>query len=311
MSHLLLIHLLQVTAQMTDIEVYIQQCKQRTDSALMEWLPQESTLPGTLHQAIRYSTIDGGKRIRPCLVFATAQAMGGNADIATAPACAVELIHAYSLVHDDLPAMDNDALRRGKPTCHIQFSEATAILTGDALQAMAFQLLGEAPSLSDKIKLEMIRTLAVASGSQGMVGGQAIDLASEGKTPGISELESMHLFKTGALIEASVVLGALSAGVNNEQTLSTLRVFARCTGLAFQVRDDILDVEGDTRTLGKQQGADHALSKATYPAILGLDAARERCSQLHQLALEALGTLKDVDFTLLQAISNYIINRNH
>ncbi|PIE43141.1 MAG: geranyl transferase [Gammaproteobacteria bacterium] len=296
---------------MSDIDAYLQRCKQRTDAALIKALPDESTIPCTLHRAIRYSTIDGGKRIRPCLVFATAEAMGGNFDIATPPACAVEMIHAYSLIHDDLPAMDDDALRRGKAACHIQFDEATAILAGDALQAMAFQTLCEAVSFSDQIRLKMIHTLAIASGSQGMAGGQAIDLAAEGRALDIAELESMHLFKTGALIEASVVLGALSAGIETESELSALRIFARCIGLAFQVKDDILDIEGDTETLGKQQGADHALNKATYPAILGLDAARQKCTQLHELGLEALNKLENGQFTRLQAISHYIVNRNH
>jgi geranylgeranyl pyrophosphate synthase len=227
------------------------------------------------------------------------------------PACAVELIHAYSLVHDDLPAMDNDDLRRGKPSCHRAFGEATAILAGDALQSLAFHVLAHnsAPGLDTATRLQMLETLALAAGSRGMAGGQAIDLAATGQQLNIAELEDMHIHKTGALIRASVVLGALTAPELGESTLERLDHYAKCIGLAFQIRDDILDVEGETAKLGKRSGADLTLEKSTYPALIGLEASRQRAVELNdeaQDSLSGLGSAADP----LRKISLYIIERD-
>ena len=261
---------------------------------------------------MRYSVLGGGKRIRPILVYATGEALGLNPQTLDGPACAVELIHAYSLIHDDLPAMDNDDLRRGKPTCHRAFDEATAILAGDGLQALAFYILSHDPTMvaEPSSRLAMIETLALASGSRGMVGGQAIDLAAVGRRLDIAELENMHIHKTGALIRAAVRLAALSAQGLDKDTLQNLDYYAKCVGLAFQIRDDILDVEGDTGTLGKQQGADLARNKPTYPALLGLDEAKERAVKLHEEALTSLARMGD-GADALRGLSQYIVDRSH
>jgi len=284
----------------------------RTEKALDQWLPEARITPTRLHEAMRYSTLDGGKRVRPALVYLTGQAMGVAPSMLDGPASAVELIHAYSLIHDDLPAMDDDELRRGKPTCHIQFDEATAILAGDALQSLAFYILAHDPAMvdNDNLRLQMIETLAQASGSRGMAGGQAIDLAAVGKQVNVAELENMHIHKTGALIRASVRLGALSALDINSQVLENLDHYAKCVGLAFQIRDDILDVESDTETLGKTQGADMARNKPTYPALLGMAEAKRLAEDLHQEALDSLSVLGEKTGPL-RDIAGYIINRQN
>lgn len=286
--------------------------QKRADQALEKWLPTEATLPEQLHKAMRYAVLNGGKRIRPVLCFAAGHAVGVPLATLDAPACALELIHAYSLVHDDLPAMDNDDLRRGKPTCHKAFDEATAILAGDALQALAFHVLaqGLAHTIPAEQRLEMLDTLAIASGSRGMAGGQAIDLAAVGKTLNIAELENMHVHKTGALIRASVKLGALCQPDIDPETLKKLEHYAKCIGLAFQIQDDILDVEGDTATLGKTQGADQALNKPTYPALLGLESARQMAHELHQDALRSLADLGE-NAEPLRWLADYIVQRQH
>lgn len=294
-----------------DIHSYFTLCQQLIDDTLNDWLPSDMTIPSKLHSAIRYSVLSGGKRIRPVLAFATAEAFGQPKEAALAAACAVELIHAYSLIHDDLPAMDDDDLRRGVPTCHIKFDEATAILAGDALQALAFNILSEKGVHPAQSRLDMIKTLSRASGSAGMVGGQAIDLDSVGQQISLDALETMHNFKTGALIEASVVLGAQSTGLNDPKTLATLQQYARNIGLAFQVQDDILDVTSNTETLGKTQGADEARNKPTYPALLGLEGAQEKAQALHRSALEALSTLNNVDTSRLAQISEFIVKRTN
>ncbi|MBZ0070745.1 MAG: (2E,6E)-farnesyl diphosphate synthase [Thiohalobacteraceae bacterium] len=262
----------------------------RVEAALDRCLPAGDTHPARLHQAMRYAVLGGGKRIRPLLTYAAGAALDAPDARLDAPACAVELIHAYSLVHDDLPAMDDDDLRRGRPTCHRAFDEATAILAGDALQTQAFHVLAHAPELdvAPTIRLRMIDTLAVASGSRGMAGGQAIDLAAVGQTLDIAQLEDMHIHKTGALIRASVLLGALCVDRPDEARLDRLDRYAKCIGLAFQIQDDILDMVGDTATLGKVAGADSARDKPTYPALLGLDGARRRAAELHAAAHTAL-----------------------
>ena len=287
-------------------------CRERIERALDHWLPGAATPPRTLHEAMRYATLAGGKYVRPLLVYATGRALGIDAAELDGPACAVELIHAYSLVHDDLPAMDDDDLRRGKPTCHKVFGDAMAILTGDALQALAFHILAQDPAIRvpPGRRLRMIDTLAVASSSQGMAGGQAIDLEAVGKDLDLQELENMHLRKTGALIRASVTLAALSRPDLPEETLRQLGSYARCVGLAFQIRDDILDVEGDTATLGKVQGADRERNKPTYPALLGLEGAKRKAAELHERALEVLTPLGD-DAAPLRWIAHYIVGRTH
>ncbi|MEJ2396589.1 MAG: (2E,6E)-farnesyl diphosphate synthase, partial [Candidatus Thiodiazotropha sp.] len=264
------------------LKAYMASCQQRVEAALEHHLPSETTLPTRLHQAMRYSALSGGKRIRPLLVYAAGQAVGVTPERLDMPACAVELIHAYSLVHDDLPAMDDDDLRRNQPTCHKAFDEATAILVGDALQTLAFQVLccGEGIQSDAETRLKMMQTLTRASGSRGMAGGQAIDLESVGKELNLTELENLHIHKTGALIRASVRLATLLNPALDETKRNALDRYAKCVGLAFQIRDDILDVEGETEILGKTQGKDLAQDKPTYPALLGLSGAREKAEEL-------------------------------
>ncbi|KGS12368.1 polyprenyl synthetase family protein [Pseudomonas tremae] len=265
-----------------------------------------------LYDAMRYSVMNGGKRVRPLLAYAACEALGGEARDADGAACAVELIHAYSLVHDDLPAMDDDDLRRGQPTTHKAFDEACAILAGDGLQSLAFTAL-LAPHLTSRdaeTRLQMVSTLAAAAGPAGMVGGQAIDLGSVGLKLDQAALEYMHRHKTGALIEASVRLGALASGQADQPRLDSLQVYARAVGLAFQVQDDILDVESDTATLGKRQGADIARDKPTYPALLGLDAAKSYALELRDMALDALNPFGPAAEPL-RDLARYIVERRH
>lgn len=282
------------------------------ENALEHWLPSEDTLPNDLHRAMRYVVLNGGKRIRPNLVYAAGQAASvGDVDL-DAPACAVEFIHAYSLTHDDLPAMDNDDLRRGKPTCHKAFDEALAILAGDALQALAFHVLAKylPEAIPAAQRLEMINVLAIAGGSRGMAGGQAIDLAAVGKQLNIAELENMHIHKTGALIRASIKLGAMCCPDIDPKLLQKLDHYGKYIGLAFQIQDDILDVESDTDTLGKKQGADIARNKPTYPAILGLDGARQMAHELHQDALASIESL-DEKADPLRWLASHIVERKY
>ena len=265
-----------------------------------------------LYEAMRYSVMNGGKRVRPLLAYAACEAIGGEAEQANGAACAVELIHAYSLVHDDLPAMDDDDLRRGQPTTHKKFDEACAILAGDGLQSLAFSALLD-PRLSDlsaDIRLQMVSALALAAGPAGMVGGQAIDLGSVGLKLDQQALEQMHRHKTGALIEVSVKLGALASGRAEPDELQSLQTYAQAIGLAFQVQDDILDVESDTATLGKRQGADIARDKPTYPALLGLDAAKAYALELRDQALAALRPF-DAAAEPLRNLARYIVERRH
>ena len=258
----------------------------RTEAALSRLLPARDSIPQRLHDAMRYATLGGGKRVRPLLVFAAGELSDAPAERLAIAACAVELIHVYSLVHDDLPCMDNDVLRRGRPTCHIEFDEATALLVGDSLQTLAFELLASHPL--GQHQLEMITLLAQASGSCGMAGGQAIDLAAVGKPLEQAELELMHALKTGALIRAAVLLGALAGPPLSPEERQQLDRFAKRAGLLFQVVDDILDCTANTATLGKTAGKDAAADKPTYVALLGLDAAREYAQDLRHEALAAL-----------------------
>jgi farnesyl diphosphate synthase len=276
---------------MPDLQAFarrVELWRARVDAALERAIPAASESPQRLHAAMRHATLDGGKRMRPLLVYATGTAFGAEESTLDAPAAAVELIHAYSLVHDDLPAMDDDAQRRGKPTTHVAFDEATAILAGDALQSLAFELLADATAPSQTC-VAMLRELAVAAGARGMCGGQALDLAATGNGAAIDidALQRLHALKTGALLRAAVRLGAIAADVD-AKTVVRLDAFGDALGLAFQIRDDLLDVEGDSDTLGKTAGKDAAQAKATFPALLGIDASRARLQQLALTMREAL-----------------------
>jgi farnesyl diphosphate synthase len=279
------------------------------EEALERVLPPAAQEPRRLHEAMRYAVLGGGKRVRPLLAFAAGEATGAPKDRLAAVACAVELIHAYSLVHDDLPCMDDDTLRRGKPTVHVEFDEATALLVGDGLQSLAFEALASGRLADDAaMQVEMLRTLALASGSRGMAGGQAIDLAVIGKTLTQPELELMHIMKTGALIRASVTLGARCGSGLDAAALDRLDHYAKCVGLAFQVVDDLLDAAASTATLGKTAGKDAAQGKPTYVSILGVARARELAQELRRnahAALEGFGLraarLRDLaDFIVLR-----------
>lgn len=287
-----------------------QQYQQRVDQALEQLLNNTSDIADELHQAMHYSLFNGGKRVRPLLVYLTGTALNIAAEKQDAPACAIELIHCYSLVHDDMPAMDDDDLRRGKPTCHKHFSEATALLTGDALQTLAFAALSQNPHIDDRLIVSMITVLAHASGAAGMAGGQALDLSATGKSLSLQQLKIMHEHKTGALIRASVQLGALCSENTSAADFEALDHYAENIGLSFQIKDDILDIESDTQTLGKQQGADINLNKATYPSLLGLDGAKKMAMQCHQNALDSLSHFNQ-HADPLRWLSEYIITRDH
>lgn len=293
---------------MSDFGAYLVACQQRIDAHLNQQLQTGEPRLEKLFSAIRYSVTHGGKRIRPMLVYACCEALGGHAKQADSAAAAVEAIHAYSLIHDDLPAMDDDALRRGQPTCHIAYDEATAILAGDALQALAFQWLAQATDLQADTRLRMIDVLATAAGPTGMVGGQAIDLGAVGEKLDLTTLEKMHRHKTGALIRASVQLGAMASEQASDEQLKALDVYADCVGLAFQVQDDIIDIESDTSISGKQQGADLARDKPTYPALLGLDGARALADSLRSQAIDALQPFADNALRLRQ-LADFIVQR--
>ncbi len=286
--------------------------RSRIEASFERWLPGAATHPTRLHQAMRYAVLNGGKQIRPLLVYASGHALDVPVETLDDPACAVELIHVFSLVHDDLPAMDDDDLRRGKPTCHKAYDDATAILTGDALQSLAFYILAHSKHIDvpPRRRIQMLEALSLASGSRGMAGGQAIDIASEGGQLTIPELEDMYIHKTGTLIRASVKLGALSASHASEKQLERLDHYAKCIGLLFQIQDDILDIECDTKTLGKTQGADLARNKPTYPALLGMESAKRRVRELHEESLDSLSRF-DHRADLLRQLSRYIIERNN
>jgi farnesyl diphosphate synthase len=289
----------------TDLEAQLNTWRNRLEDYLDRALPGEDDEPHALHAAMRYSTLDGGKRLRACLVYLTGNALGAPAEELDAPAAAVELIHAYSLVHDDLPCMDDDDLRRGKPSCHKAWDEPTAMLVGDALQSLAYELLAASRHTR---AAEMVHVLARASGSLGMAGGQALDLGAVGRTLNLGQLRQMHALKTGALIGAAVELGALAAETDEAATLAALRKYAAAIGLGFQIRDDILDIEGDTDTLGKQTGSDAELDKPTYPSLLGLQGAKQAARQARDEAIESLNTL-DIDTRQLSALADYVTNR--
>ncbi len=290
------------------VESLLDQYANRVNSQLTKNLPLETDSPITLHKAIRYSVLGGGKRIRPALVYATGEALSTNIEVLDNAACAVELMHCYSLIHDDLPAMDDDDLRRGRPTCHKAFDEATAILAGDAIQAQAFALLAN-DSASHKQRVLMIQQLAQSSGSLGMAGGQAIDLASVNKRLNEEEIITMHTLKTAALIQASVLMAVIASDLNNPETFAHFAHFSEKVGLAFQIRDDILDIQADTKTLGKPQGSDAAQNKPTYPSIVGVEQAENTANNLLQEALSELDHLNG-RAEHLRSISKYMVTRN-
>ena len=293
------------------------------DNQLELILPQANGPAETLFAAMRYSVFNGGKRLRPALCFAAADAISGcyaynaneankantvnTANIAKV-AAAVEMVHAYSLIHDDLPAMDDDDLRRGQPTCHIKFDEATAILAGDALQSLAFEQLTQLSDLPAATVVELVATLARYGGCSGMVTGQAIDLAATGQALNLDQLKTMHNHKTGALIEAAVLMGAMATGAASQQQLDALKSFAQSIGLAFQIQDDILDVESSTEQLGKQQGSDVANGKSTYTSILGLEQARSQAAELYQHSIASLAIF-DERAEPLRQLASFIVKR--
>jgi len=282
-----------VTADSSDFQAWMGGVQARMEAVLMRVLPLASAVPSRLHEAMRYAVLEGGKRVRPLLTFAAGELTGAGIERVEIAAAAVELIHAYSLVHDDMPCMDDDVLRRGKPTVHVEFDQATAMLAGDALQSLAFHLLGETTlAESPRAQLDMVRALAQAAGSRGMAGGQAIDLDSTGKPLTLPELEFMHIHKTGALIRAAVVLGANCGAQLDERQAGSLDRYAKCIGLAFQVVDDVLDCDATTATLGKTAGKDLIQGKATYVSALGLTRAREFAEDLRlqaHTAIESFG----------------------
>ncbi len=292
----------------TDFQAWSHENVQRVESVLQRVLPGTDIAPARLHEAMRYAVLGGGKRARPLLAFAAGELAGADPGRVEMGAAAVELIHAYSLVHDDLPCMDDDVLRRGKPTCHVEYDEATALLVGDALQSLAFQLLGDYRLADDaRVQLEMVKLLAAAAGSRGMAGGQQIDLESTGKTLTVPELEFMHIHKTGALIRAAALIGA-RCGSLGERELSQVDNFAKLIGLAFQVVDDVLDAESPTATLGKTAGKDAMNNKPTYVSAMGASRAREFAQQLRERALGALKAF-GARALRLQQLADFIVLR--
>jgi len=293
-----------------DFQDWLGAHQHRFEGVLQQLLPAPDVAPKRLHQAMRYSVLEGGKRVRPLLAFAAGELTGAEQSRTDIAAAAVELIHAYSLVHDDMPCMDDDVLRRGKPTCHVEYDEATALLVGDALQSLAFQLLAGQRLNDDPAKqLEMVRLLAVASGSRGMAGGQAIDLESVGRALTVPELEQMHIHKTGALIRAAILLGA-QCGQADEPLLAALDRYAHCVGLAFQVVDDVLDAEADTATLGKTAGKDADNNKPTYVTLLGAQEAKQMAADLHREALEILQPFGE-RARRLRELADFIVLRSY
>jgi farnesyl diphosphate synthase len=292
----------------TSFQEWMHQQQQRAEAALAAALPAATLQPARLHEAMRYTTLGGGKRVRPLLAFAAGELSAAPADRLDSAACAVECIHVYSLVHDDMPCMDDDALRRGKPTVHVQYDESTALLVGDALQTLAFDILSAPGLFADaQRQLRAIHTLAQASGSRGMAGGQAIDLASVGKPLSLEELEVMHLHKTGALIRAAILLGALAGDIDDD-SLQALDRYAKSVGLLFQVVDDVLDATADTATLGKTAGKDAAHDKPTYVSILGLAQSRQLAGELAAQAEAAVAGLGQ-RAQRLRELAHYIVSR--
>lgn len=294
------------------LQTQLQSYQSRVNQALenlFKQLGEQPNIPSKLIEATHYATLNNGKRLRPALIYAIGEALQIPLSHLDAAACAIELIHSYSLVHDDLPAMDDDDLRRGQPTCHIQYDEATAILVGDAQQTLAFQILSEDPFVSDAHKIMLIQQLSQASGLGGMIGGQMIDIQSEGLLPELSHLKTMHLMKTGALIKAALLMGACQSH-NYAKLADHIASFGNAIGLAFQVQDDILDIESDTKTLGKPQGSDLQANKSTYPKLLGLDSAKRYRDELIEEALQTLQKM-ELNTTFLEGLTHYIVQRKY
>jgi farnesyl diphosphate synthase len=297
------------TPTATDLPSWSQARLQLVEQALQRVLPAADIAPRRLHEAMRYAVLGGGKRVRPLLAFAAGELAGADAERVAYAGAAVELIHAYSLVHDDLPCMDDDELRRGRPTCHVEYDEATALLVGDALQSLAFHVLGEHRLADDsRAQLEMVNLLANAAGSRGMAGGQAIDLESVGKALSVPELELMHIHKTGALIRASALLGARCGNGLSERELGQVDLYAKLVGLAFQVVDDVLDADSSTATLGKTAGKDAKANKPTYVSAMGIARARELAQELRQKALDAVAGFGERALRLRQ-LADFIVLR--
>lgn len=286
------------------ITAYTERVEERLDAAL----PLPSTDPGQLHEAMRYAVLNGGKRVRPLLVYAAGECLGVDTALLDAPAVAIELIHAFSLVHDDLPAMDDDDLRRGKPTVHVKYDEATAILAADALQPLAFSVLSQQEHVPAAVKIALVGLIANACGSTGMTGGQSIDLAAEGSSLSAATLERMYSLKTGALIHAAVMSACLLREDLSAADTRAIDAFGRAIGVAFQIKDDILDIEGETHVIGKQAGADQRLGKATYPGLFGLDRSRQRCDELLNSALQQLERFGKAA-TPLNWLARFIVER--
>lgn len=295
----------------TDIQGFFKESQARLESLLNNTIEKNAIVSSRLSDAIHYCVFNGGKRFRPTLCYATAVALNARMEQVDCAAASIELIHCYSLVHDDLPSMDDDDLRRGLPTCHIAFDEATAILAGDALQAYSFQVLAQLnPEVSSEQKMHMMVSLAIASGSEGVAAGQALDLAATNQTCSLPELELIHRYKTGKIISACIDLSVQALDQEHTPKHKDLIEYGKALGLAFQVKDDILDVEGSTEVLGKTQGSDQALNKNTYPSLLGLDASKEKAEALHQKALDSLDRFGD-EANLLRDLSDYVIHRKN
>ncbi len=295
-----------------DLAVSIIQCQQRINTVLNSYLPTDDVSPSRLHQAMRYATLDAGKRLRPLLIYSCGEVFSAKLTDLDAAAAAVECIHVYSLIHDDLPAMDDDELRRGKATCHIYYDEATAILAGDALQTLAFDILINHP-LSEAVepfRLAMLKALSYASGSHGMGGGQMLDLQATNKVLQLDELKLMHSMKTGALITASSIMGLQCCAISDQHVIQAMTTYGELIGLAFQVKDDILDIEGETAIIGKPTGSDAAANKSTFPVLMGLEGARNYMQQLINEALQALQPLP-YNTRPLEQLANYIIERKY
>jgi len=294
-----------------DLKAYLKEQRARIDAALDKHLPRESELPHSVHKAMRYSVFAGGKRVRPILMLAACQAVGGDTEVAMPAACAMEMIHTYSLIHDDLPAMDDDDFRRGNPTNHKVFGEAIAILAGDALLTEAFKLMSSpafAGTATPAARLDVIHEIATRSGSYGMVGGQVVDMESEGKADiDLATVQYIHARKTGALIRAAVVSGAILGGAD-ERRLAAITGYGKAAGLAFQIADDILDIEGTTEEIGKDAGSDQARGKATYPAVMGLAAAKQEAKVMMDEAMKALEIFGS-EADPLREIASYIVTR--
>lgn len=292
-----------------DIRSQLGNYQESVDSFLKQCIDDQSIDP-QLQEAMLYSLFNGGKRVRPALVYIVNKMLGGALEQADSAAAAIECIHSYSLVHDDLPAMDDDDLRRGKPTCHVAYDEPTAILVGDALQCLAFELIANDSGLNADTRIRLIQMLAKASGHQGMVVGQAFDLRNVGKPLNLEQLEAMHQHKTGALLKCAVLIGAVVSEQVSDQQLQSLEQYADAIGLAFQVQDDILDIEGDSSIIGKPQGSDLEKEKPTYPALLGLEGAKLKLQQLHETAISALEPFGD-SADELKALADFIVQRDH